>query len=124
MSITRAEYERFVFKSMKESTLLNNVLKAAKINGFMTAHFRPGLTQRGRWVTAVSGDGVGWPDVVLVRPPRMLFVECKTHTGRLSPSQVVWMDLLADVPGVETYVVRPADFDNFCAKLNGERSSK
>src|SRR5437667_4476291 len=34
-------------------------------------------------------DGAGFPDLVLVRPPRVLFVELKRDAyGKLSPSQV------------------------------------
>lgn len=51
----------------------------------------------------------GWPDLVLLRPPRLLFVELKSEKGRLTPEQQRWLDLLAQVPGVETAVWRPRD---------------
>ena len=56
----------------------------------------------------------GFPDLVLVRPGpegasgRLLFVEAKTATGKLTPEQVTWLSLLRhSVPGVETFVWRP-----------------
>jgi hypothetical protein len=51
----------------------------------------------------------GFPDLVLVRPPRCLFAELKTEIGRLSQRQEVWQLLLAGCPGVESYVWRPHD---------------
>lgn len=54
----------------------------------------------------------GWPDLVLVRPPRILFVELKTENGRLSSRQRVVLGMLARCPGVEVYVWRPSDEDD------------
>jgi hypothetical protein len=39
----------------------------------------------------------GFPDLLLVRPPRCLFVELKTTTGRLRPAQAAWLEALAEV---------------------------
>ena len=52
----------------------------------------------------------GFPDLVLVRRPRVLFVELKTDRGRLSQSQREWLDALRDCH-VEVYVWRPADVE-------------
>ena len=51
----------------------------------------------------------GFPDLCLVRPPRLLFVELKSDKGRLTLEQQQWLDLLSKVPGVETCVWRPKD---------------
>lgn len=53
----------------------------------------------------------GFPDECLVRPPRLVFAELKSATGKLSPNQVRWRDELAEVPGVEWYLWRPSDAD-------------
>lgn len=65
----------------------------------------------------------GFPDLVLVRPPRILFVELKTDRGRLDKrertdkkgkplwNQQDWKDALEGCPGVEYYLWRPRDFD-------------
>ena len=50
----------------------------------------------------------GFPDLVLVRPPRILFIELKSETGKLSPAQANWIAALRDCP-VEVAVVRPTD---------------
>lgn len=48
----------------------------------------------------------GWPDLVLCRPPRLIVAELKSARGRLRRAQVAWLDLLGEVPGIETYVWR------------------
>ncbi len=59
----------------------------------------------------------GWPDLALVRPPRLILAELKTDKGTLSPSQERWLDLLRGCPGVEVFVWRPADIDEVAAVL-------
>jgi hypothetical protein len=53
----------------------------------------------------------GFPDEVLVRPPRLLFAELKSERGKLKPDQEAWLEALRAVPSVEVYVWRPADID-------------
>lgn len=58
----------------------------------------------------------GWPDLVLARPPELLFVELKTDRGRLSPAQRAWLELLTAC-GQEVHVWRPRDFDDVHERL-------
>jgi hypothetical protein len=71
-----------------------------------------------------KGSHAGFPDLVLVRPPRLVFVELKTETGKLTRAQEDWMDDLAmcgawhnrPPPGhlgtvIETYIWRPSARD-------------
>jgi hypothetical protein len=53
----------------------------------------------------------GFPDEVLVRPPRLFFAELKSERGKLKPDQEGWLEALRQVPGVEVYLWRPADMD-------------
>jgi VRR-NUC domain-containing protein len=59
----------------------------------------------------------GFPDIVMVRPPSVLFVETKTDRGRMTPAQQVWMQALQQCPGIETYVWRPDDWDGIVSRL-------
>mgnify|MGYP000098728519 CR=1 FL=1 len=59
----------------------------------------------------------GFPDLVLVRPPRLIFAELKSEKGRLTPAQEAWLELLRQVPGAEVYVWRPADLEEIAAVL-------
>lgn len=105
---------------MTESDLLAAILDLAKLYGFRSAHFRPAMNAKGHWRTPVAGEGKGWPDLVLVKPPRVIVAELKSDTGRLSPEQEVWLALLRDLPGVECYVWRPGDLPAI-AQLLGAR---
>ena len=66
----------------------------------------------------------GFPDLVLVRPPRVIFAELKSEKGRLTikqryspktgrslPNQMDWKDALEACPGVEYYLWRPRHWD-------------
>lgn len=93
---------------ISEAQFQRQVLQLAKLCGWRTAHFRPGLDRRGNWQTAVAGDGAGFPDLVLVRE-RVLFVELKTDTGRLTPDQEAWRQA-AQAAGATHHVWRPRDW--------------
>lgn len=47
----------------------------------------------------------GWPDLALVRD-RLLLLELKTETGRVSDHQARWLTWLV-AANVETYLIRP-----------------
>lgn len=51
----------------------------------------------------------GFPDLVLVRPPRVIFAELKVGRGVLTPYQRVWRDALLRCPGVEYFCWYPRD---------------
>lgn len=53
----------------------------------------------------------GFPDLVLIRPPRVIFAELKVGDNDLSPYQRIYRELLLDCPGVEHYVWRPEGWD-------------
>jgi hypothetical protein len=59
----------------------------------------------------------GFPDLVLIRPPRVLFMELKRQTGRLSPIQREVIAALEACPGVEVQVARPSDWEQVCSWL-------
>lgn len=91
-----------------EDDLQAAVLKLCKLLGLHTAHFRPALTKSGRWVTAVGGDGKGWPDLTIVGPSGVLFRELKSATGSRSPEQRMWAEWLAEA-GQDVAVWKPRD---------------
>jgi len=51
----------------------------------------------------------GYPDLTLVRPPRLIFAELKADRGKLTWAQRNWLSLL-EACGIECYVWRPADW--------------
>jgi hypothetical protein len=91
-----------------EKVILNQVLDLAKLFGWRSAHFRPAMTKWG-YRTAVSGDGKGFVDVVLVRE-RVIWIECKRVGEPLKPEQELWRDALL-AAGQEYYIWTPDDFE-------------
>ena len=53
----------------------------------------------------------GFPDLVLVRTPCVVFAELKREKGRVTPAQREWADELSRCSGVEYYLWRPSDWD-------------
>ncbi|MHB8491182.1 MAG: VRR-NUC domain-containing protein [Solirubrobacteraceae bacterium] len=58
----------------------------------------------------------GFPDLVLLRPGRVIFAELKATKGKVSDRQQDWYRALIDA-GAEAYIWRPADW------LSGEIDS-
>ena len=58
----------------------------------------------------------GFPDLVLVREGRLLVAELKRQTGRTSPAQQEWLELLRSA-GVDAYIWRPSDWDEITEVL-------
>lgn len=100
---------------MREAELQRTVLDAARLGGWIVHHSRPALTSTGRWVTPLSGDP-GLPDLILVRDGRVLWLELKSETGRVSTHQSVWIGRLREA-GQDVRVVRPVDLDDLVAEL-------
>jgi hypothetical protein len=68
------------------------VIDLARLLGWRVAHFRPARGPKG-WRLQVSGDGAGFPDLVLVHPRHgVRFRELKSGKARLSPKQAAWID--------------------------------
>jgi hypothetical protein len=82
-----------------EREFQKQVLQLASMLGWRAYH-----PQLSKW------SEKGWPDLVLARPPRLLFVELKSDRGKVSPHQDEWLRLLTAC-GQEAAVWRPADFD-------------
>jgi hypothetical protein len=95
------------------------VIEYARMMGWRVHHTRPALTQRGRWLTPVQGD-VGFPDLVLCRPPRLILAELKRLGGKVSPQQREWLEALQACDGVECYVWNPDDWEAIVRTLRRE----
>src|SRR4030095_3661937 len=54
----------------------------------------------------------GFPDLCLVKGKSLLFIECKTSSGKLTQKQGDWLVALQAVPGVLVHVARPNDLDS------------
>ncbi len=82
-------------------------LTLARLNGWKTYHTHDSRR-----------SAPGFPDLVLVRPPRLIFAELKSEKGRLRPAQVEWLEALAEVERApEVFLWRPGDFGDIQSTL-------
>lgn len=77
----------------------NKIVEAARYHGWWVYH--PYDSRRSQ---------AGWPDLTLIRPPRIVFAELKNATGIITNDQREVIELLNDCTGVEAYVWRPDDW--------------
>ena len=106
---------------LTERDFQKQITDLAELLGWLWVHPRAGRTIDS-WRTPMSGPlGQGWPDLVLIHPVRrrLLFVELKTDTGKLTAHQERVLELLRLVAPV--HVWRPAMWPEIEATL---RSSK
>lgn len=91
---------------LTEAQWLRQVVDLARLLGWQTFH---------PWLSIHSERG--WPDLALVRPPRLILAELKTDRGKTTPAQEHWLALLRECPGVETALWRPSDIDQVAEVL-------
>ncbi len=68
-------------------------------------------------------SAAGFPDLVLVRPPHVLFVELKTEKGRVSDQQEQLIEMLKAC-NQEVHVWRPRDLQTIHERLALAHPSK
>jgi hypothetical protein len=107
-----------------EASFQTVVLEVARLAGWHSLHIRPARRADGSWRTPIGGDGKGCPDLTLVHPPRLLFVELKSEHGELRAEQRDWLDRLRLLPQVEVYLWTPRDWDELVEVLTGTRPSR
>lgn len=106
---------------VSERELQDWIVATARLLGWRIFHARVARTAKG-WRTAVSYDGVGFPDLCLVRD-RVLFAEIKVGKNRLSSEQVAWLEALREA-GAEAHVWTDRDWASGIveAELRRERA--
>jgi hypothetical protein len=98
------------YDSISEQVFTAQVIELARRLGWLVAHFRSAMTKRGRWVTAVQGDGVGFPDLVCLRHDRAIIAELKAAKGKTTAEQEMWL-AAARSAKFEVYLWKPADIE-------------
>ena len=82
-----------------EKEFLQTVRELAQLYGWLCYH---------TWNSQHSP--AGFPDLVLVRPPRVVFAELKVGRNRPTPAQQQWLNMLGACPQVEAYLWTPNDW--------------
>jgi hypothetical protein len=98
-------------RATTEDELLTAVVQWADLRGWLIHHDR-------RSDRAIQQGDAGFPDLVLARDRRVLFVELKNETGKATTEQMAWILAIAGQdPGArreghpEVYLWRPSDLD-------------
>jgi hypothetical protein len=91
------------------------------------AEFQDAVVSRAtlyRWWVWHDNDArrnhAGLPDLILVRPPRVIFAELKREREKPTKVQAGVLAMLGRCPGVEVYVWRPSDERTLDAVLRRE----
>lgn len=100
---------------MTEQEWQTQVLDLAHLYRWMAHHTRPALNRRGQWATPIQGHP-GFPDLVLCRGSRVLFVELKSERGLLTADQMAWRDRLLTA-GMDWRCWRPKHWPEVQATL-------
>lgn len=87
------------FVSFSERQLSDGVASLADLFGWMRYH-----THDSRH------SAPGFPDWILIRPPRLIVTELKSQNGKVTEAQQLWLHAWAQVQGAEVFVWRPADW--------------
>ena len=90
-----------------EKAFMATILQAAELYGWYAYH-----THDSRRSTA------GFPDLVLIKPPHVLFLEVKRENGRLSVAQADVLAMLWGCDQVTAGVVRPSDWEQIVEWLS------
>lgn len=94
---------------ISEDDFSDRVVSYAQDHRWRVLHIRPARTSKG-WRTPVSGDGNGFPDLVLVRE-RVLFAELKSAKGVMSQDQKDWLFALMNA-NAPYFLWRPSDWSD------------
>jgi hypothetical protein len=111
------------WRSYSEKAFQSKVMKYAREHGWTVAHFHDSRKMvrvgPGIYKPVADGDAAGFPDLVAVRGPEILFWELKKELPlkpKPRPKQVEWLNTLT-AGGFEARVVKPSDWDYVVQRL-------
>ena len=105
MTLQRRVYERAYPSYMTEDELLTAITDAAGYMGWRWHHVR-------RSDKALQMGHSGFPDLVLAKNGRVLFLELKRENAQPRPDQLAWQEALLDAR-----VVTPSDLGALLQEL-------
>lgn len=99
-----------LLRQITERQWQSKVEHILSMHGWLYYHAPDNIPRNGY----IQNIRAGFPDLVAVRGSRVLYVELKKETGKLSPAQEEWLDALraaGQTVGHEVYVWRPSDIE-------------
>lgn len=98
-------------EQLSEALFMGQVTDYASMRGWRWMHIQPGLTDRGRYRTPVSGPlGPGWPDLILIRGSKIIAAELKSEKGKLTALQARVLNDLEEAL-IEVHVWKPSQWE-------------
>ena len=122
--MSRPKQAPTVYDGVSEREFLDSIIETAHDLGWRVAHFRPAQTEKG-WRTAVQADGVGFPDLIMLKrlgdnTVKCVVAELKSEQSRPpTPDQVAWLELFKDVKQIHVALVKPSDIEAIVIELGG-----
>jgi hypothetical protein len=98
--------QRVTTLPMSEAEYQSRIVDTAFIRGWRLHHCRPLRRADGRHETPITGHK-GFPDLILLRGPRLVVLEVKRDGADPTPEQCIWLDAWRAVPGAEVAVAWP-----------------
>jgi hypothetical protein len=98
---------RGVLPAESEAAFQQKVVNLARFCGWRVYH-PPDNRPSGR-TGRVQDVVAGFPDLTMVRGPRLVFAELKAEKGRLALAQAEWLDALLDVTRAVEIVVQESE---------------
>ena len=102
-TLTVEQYQREQRRRMSEALFQGHVIREALDSGWPYQFIFHDRDSR--------GNRRGLPDLIMINGTRLLFAELKKVGGSATPEQRAWLDALANVETVESYLWRPTDWD-------------
>jgi hypothetical protein len=95
----------------REKDFQDTIVQTLEMFGYVVEHTYPLLTRPrgGQPVWRTGSTLKGKPDLIAVRPPRILAIEVKGENTVLEPDQRAVLSLYAAVPCARAWVIRPHD---------------
>ena len=117
---------------ISEADWQRTLIDLLKLYGYRVCEFRKARVKKdGQDVyrTPFGAEGKGMTDLIAVREEyvsrsltlpsrrgRIIFIEDKSETGKLSPDQILWKEAI-EAAGGEYYLARPSDYDRLTKEL-------
>ena len=99
------------FEAVTESDLMESIMQYAELKGWAYMHAYDSRRVKCYHPDMPEAKG-GFPDLMLIRDNRLLFVEVKAEWGRLTVRQERWADSIRKAQ-IECAIVRPSNWDEF-----------
>ena len=97
-----------------EAAFQDKVVAFAKEAGWMVQHSYRGRVGKGAWRTPAT---VGFPDLLLLKPHRLVVLELKMPGNHASDEQNRWISRFQTIEGCEAYVVYPKHWEQIVSLL-------